>query len=83
MIRITVEILQQGELGMDIGMGVQIGPEGTARAATEAEKEIASEIVGTVTGIKARVESLAQMLQGPTGPSLVVPPGAGRISTPR
>jgi hypothetical protein len=84
MIRITVEIFQQHEQGapLGIGIGVQLGPDGSDHAATEVEKKIASEIVGIVTGIKAREESLARMLRGPEGPSLVVPRGAGKLAMP-
>ena len=84
MIRITVEILQQNEQGapLGIGIGVQLGPEGSDHVATEPEKKIASELVGIVTGIKAREESLARMLQGPDGPSLVIPRGAGKLAMP-
>ncbi|MEI6634752.1 MAG: hypothetical protein WCP22_13185 [Chlamydiota bacterium] len=84
MIKIAADILQPADISSPIGITFEVrrGAPGTPYVATKAEKEIASEIVEAISGIKARIQCLAQMEAEYETSSLIVPPGAGSLSTP-
>lgn len=84
MIKLNLAIVRpDADTPPHIGVGMQIGAPGTEFAATVEEKEVLARIMAEVQGINTYFSTLVQMKAGPgVAPSLIVPPGAGKLSTP-